>query len=257
MTFAAYPQISKVTARVQIAENAKYTPEQNQARVTELWSKQDVFFTTPSERQISTQAVAEKAKRVEELFREISPAGFDITKSSLGTDFDAALTAKILDIFPMSAYEAAQEGVWSFITLRALPGIAMWRFPNKREDPLWERYLGTERNTFKRLWWRAYMLGPELSLQLRENDLIQMFERGATVGSNRLVLRTIAEQAIFMKADLEALGGKSSDLVSEVGKRLKRQLAGVAFEAMPPDAAKEYVVQISIEAFRALQISRS
>jgi hypothetical protein len=257
MVNGAYPQISRSVSIVQLAYNSAFSPANLQKEAASLALKADISYTTPNVNQVSPQRVLDSSNRVLEIFAAVVPGEFNSSKGTFGTEFDASLTMEILDIFPMSPYEAAQEGVWSHITLRVLPGLAMWRFPNKSNNPAWERYIGTERNTFKRLWWRAYMLGPELSSQLRENDLIQMFERGATVGSNKEILRAIAEEAISRKDDLEALGGKSSDLVSEIGKRLKRQLASLAFEAMPKETAQNFLSSVAKEAFVALKQTRS
>ena len=252
----SYPQLSRKLAILQLAENSKLSPSELQDSAHELCQKGDHNYLTPSSAKLSPSELLTMALRVEELHSKIS--SLDSEGSGLEKlEFDKRVTEEILDIFPLDLYQASMKTVWSFITLRCLPGVASWRFPNKSNHPDFERYLGHERNTFQRLWYRAHLLGPELSIKLSENDLIQMFERGTTIGSNPIILRTLAEQAIARRAEIEAIGGKTSDFVSESAKILKRELVVVTIAGMPEEEQKQFVKDKTEKALVGLRAAKA
>jgi hypothetical protein len=186
----------------------------------------------------------------------VNPRGFGYSDESCRQAFDNLLTHRIMEFFPMNPYEASQTRVWSYITLRVLPDFAMWRFPNRSDDPRFERYVGSERNTFKRLWWRSYMIGSDRAAQLAENDMIQMFERGRTIGSSKVILETLSSCAVALKPEMTKLGGKSSDLISEAAKRIKRELAVVSLDLMTVDEAEKFIEDKADQALAALSQAR-
>lgn len=252
MTLPAYPQIPKEIAYRQVSEFKGRDFEELQLNSAILWTMPDVFYTSPAVSRISAEEVAGAGRRIFDIFNTV--AGFNTTTGEQGYKyalaFDRAVTKEIHEIFPMSPYEAAQSGVWSFITVRVLPGIAKWRFSKDTEGTIEDRFLGGgDRNTFARLWWRAYFLGPDPCAQLTEDELIQMFERGATIGSNQLILQEIANAAISRNASTHDLKGmKRSAFVSEVGKRIIRTLAAVSIESMPETEARKFIRSIIHEA---------
>jgi hypothetical protein len=253
----AYPGLSRTLASKEIVSNfSKSLPELASTRVERSLAV-GYSYTDVNNQKVSAEEVLAQCEQVREIFVQV--AGSD-GYSAIGNqkiEFDEVLVQQILDIFPMNTFEASLEETWSFISIRPLADIATWRFPTDEPRPLWERYVGMERNTFKRIWWRAHMLGPELASQLKENDLIQMFERGATIGSNKLILERISLSAIDHRAELEALGGKTSDFITECAKRLRRTLAVEALELMSEDDSVRYVDERLEEAFESYKLKRS
>lgn len=118
--------------------------------------------------------------------------------------------------------DAANEEVWSFLTLVVLPEVALWRFPDKKD----ERFIGRPRNTFRRLWWRAYVLagenrpGAATSDPLGEDELVNIFERPS-------IVRTASLAQAMTKA-IRALpstpGVARSEVMRELAKRMRRLL---------------------------------
>ena len=80
----------------------------------------------------------------------------------------ARLVREHLDISPN---EASHEEVWSYLTCCWLLDVAVWRFGVNADR---RRFVGNvNRNTFRRLWWRAEVLGPDVDLtQLGEDELV-------------------------------------------------------------------------------------
>jgi hypothetical protein len=251
----SYPQLPRTRAISQLAENARFQPEELQRLSEELCSREDHSYLVPSSANMNPLDLQKISVRIEGIHSEIAKLEIPGTREQL-IEFDRRVTKEILEVFPLDLYQASMKSVWSYITLRCLPGIAAWRFPNKANHPDFERYLGHERNTFQRLWFRAHLLGSDLAVSLAENDLIQMFERGKTIGSNRLILRTLAEEALARRSELEAIGGKTSDFISESAKIIKRELVVVNISAMGDDDQKAFIREKTEKALAGLKAVR-
>jgi len=67
--------------------------------------------------------------------------------------FDQNFYAEVLNIFPLSQYEAKQIGIWDYLTTRVLLDIAVWRF---NLDSIDDRFIGLNkaRHVFARWWFR-------------------------------------------------------------------------------------------------------
>ena len=102
------------------------------------------------------------------------------------------LDGKNMDLIPA---EAADRGVWNFLTLILLPDIAKWRYPNPNKDPRYNRWLGDARNVFRKLWWRQVVLGTELNSVLGEDEAVAIMERTTLAGQAPLA-RAMARAAI-------------------------------------------------------------
>ena len=91
---------------------------------------------------------------------------------------------KTMSIVPA---DASHTDVWSFVTLVLLPDFAAWRYPKFPR----ERFIGTSRNVFRRLWWRQHILGelevPEGCRPLGEDEMVAIFERTKMARDHRLV----------------------------------------------------------------------
>jgi hypothetical protein len=253
----AFPGLPRNLASQGIVSNAGLTYEQLSASREERTLALGYTYSDLNDRKVSAQELLGSAQVVLDIFQEISGSKGFSAKGNLKVEFDREVTKVILDVFPMNTFEASLEDTWSFITIRPLADIAIWRFPTDGVRDNWERYLGLERNTFKRLWWRAHMLGPDLASRLKENELIQMFERGATVGSNKLIMERISHGALNNRDELEKLGGKTSDFITECAKRLRRTLAIQSLELMTIEEQRIYVDERVAEALTTYRLKRS
>ena len=107
-------------------------------------------------------------------------------------EFEGNCARILRDRLEMTPHEASHEEVWSYLTCCWLLDIAVWRFGAEADE---RRYIGNvNRNTFRRLWWRAEVLGPEIDLtRLGEDELVNIMER-PTIAADRRLARAIAAE---------------------------------------------------------------
>lgn len=141
----------------------------------------------------------------------------------------------------ITAVEAATRGVWSFLSVVAMPDITQWRFPNRNV----ERWIATDltRHMFARLWWQATTFvvvteaGHDYSLlrSLSESDLNQITERRSIAGVTPLA-RSIARVAL----DLGSTDSRRA-VFREAVPRLRRLMAFVDFATLSDDQLDDRV----------------
>jgi hypothetical protein len=128
----------------------------------------------------------------------------------------------------MTAHEASHDEIWSYLTCCWLLDIALWRFGTEASV---DRFVGhLNRNTFRRMWWRAEVLGPDVDLALLgEDELVNIMER-PTLFSDRRLARAIALELIDRVMRGEAV--ERMRLMREATKRLLRLTPFIAFPAL-------------------------
>lgn len=145
----------------------------------------------------------------------------DITLKSI--EFDQLFVKNCQILFQdFESIDTFQSEVWSYITIRVLPDLALWRWPDNAP----ERYFGNpERNAFQRLWHRCFILGPELGSELQEDEAISVFERMEALGSNKSVAVPLARRIIKYRLNRSKDEPGSSEVTSQVVVRLRRAMA--------------------------------
>lgn len=142
--------------------------------------------------------------------------------------------------------DAAEEGVWSFLTLVLVPEIGPWRFPGLAE----ERLLGRPRNVLRRTWWRAWALGDDLDLAptgctpLGEDEFVQIMER-PSLGGNRRVARAIRDTV--WRAEMAGLRTSRSEFVRGLALRVLAVKSHIALEALTNDQLDSQLDQLANE----------
>jgi len=175
--------------------------------------------------------------------------------------FDAESGYILHDKMDISPADASSPGVWMFMGCVLLPDIVRWRFPGSA--PNWEtseeRFLSGNRagrNTFGRVWWRAYTLYQEDKTQqyellyaLGEDELVQIMERPNIAGS-----RTLSKQVcISLKNASDRYKNVSrSELLRDAMKRLRRLLSVVSFDAVDENVLGKLVDDTFITSVKAL-----
>lgn len=147
--------------------------------------------------------------------------------------------------------EAAEEGVWSFLSLILVPELPVWRFPARHAD----RLRGHPRNTFRRLWWRAHTLGLEEdspTSRLNEDQSVQIMERPSLAGSPE-VARAVAT-AFLQVAEVDQDVPREA-LMREGAKYLIRLLPVVSLLHLPAEDLRRTARQCFLNAAAALQAS--
>lgn len=144
-------------------------------------------------------------------------------------DRDAATTIRAA--LDLSWSEAGQRGIWSFISLVALPHVTYWRFGINNP----ERWIATDltRHAWARLWWQAVVFetDPAILLELTESDLNQLMERRTLGGDTRItcaLARAIVERT-------PAGGVSRRNVIRDATARLRRRLEFIDTAAVGDD----------------------
>lgn len=152
--------------------------------------------------------------------------------------------------------DASEEGVWSFITLVLVPELAPWRFPSRHED----RLLGKPRNALRRLWWRAHVLGPDLTwvppgcTPLNEDESVQIMERPTIAKSGRLAQQL---KQVLWRFESKGFVGNRAELLRDVIKLIRAERSHIAMDAMHNSVLAAYLDEIVAEAINRFSSANS
>lgn len=137
---------------------------------------------------------------------------------SQATRFDQALYEIITDAFPMGLYEGSKESTWTYITLKCLPDVANWRYPNTTKSLTYNRHIGTARNVFRRIWIRAQIAGDSQGIleELSEDQAVSIFER-TSLTSNPAIAK-----ALILVLNEIRLVSKDNAVYRDAFKRIRR-----------------------------------
>lgn len=143
-------------------------------------------------------------------------------------EFEGRAARLLHAALPISPHEASQEEVWSYVTCCWLLDIAVWRFGHEADE---RRFVGNvNRNTFRRMWWRAEILGPDVDLTLLgEDELVNIMER-PTIASDQRLARAVAME--FLSRVDSGVAGDRMHLMRDGMKRLLRLTPFVSFPAL-------------------------
>jgi hypothetical protein len=155
------------------------------------------------------------------------------------SEFEGKCARVLHRSLPMTPHEASHEEIWSYLTCCWLLDIAVWRFGSEADE---RRYIGNvNRNTFRRMWWRAEILGPEIDLtRLGEDELVNIMER-PTIAADRRLARAVAVE--FLRRVEAGEVPERMQLMREAMKRLLRLTPFVAFTALDAVRVEEIVAE--------------
>lgn len=197
-------------------------------------------------------APVEKILEVQAAIREVATeAGFPNSIAGSTQSFDRPCGSVLFRIMNIVPADAADEGVWSFMSLVVVPEIGPWRFPRQAE----ERLLGRPRNVLRRLWWRAWALGPDLVYApdgcqpLGEDESVNIMER-PSLGGNRRTAHAL--QDALWRAELEGLSAARSELMRQLARRLRAAKSHISLDALNDEALVELLDRIVDESRRDL-----
>lgn len=146
-------------------------------------------------------------------------------------EFDRPAGRVLYDTMEIVPADAAEEGVWSFMSLIVVPELGPWRFPGRAED----RLLGRPRNVLRRVWWRSWAFGGDLDLApdgcapLGEDEFVQVMER-PSLGGNRRTARAIRDA--LWRAEGHGLTVPRSELMREMTRRLRAERSHRALDVL-------------------------
>ena len=152
---------------------------------------------------------------------------------------------RTMDIVPA---DAADEGVWTFLTMVVVPEITVWRFGDGAAT---ERHLGRPRNTLRRLWWRAWSMGPDLTdtpdgcTPLGEDEYVQIMER-TTLGGNQRTARAMRD-AVW-RAQRQGLTVARTDLMRRFALRVRARRSHISLDALEDASLRRLLDTLVAEA---------
>jgi len=168
--------------------------------------------------------------------------------------FDRVVMKSLFQHLKMTLYESSRVEIWSYLSARVLPDLAIIRFPTggKEDSQIQSRLAGTDRNVFRRLHHRAVLVEGDFSLleALREDNLVAIFERPRLTQDPEFVtnlLRVIADSIIAKLPN-----GLREDAVRDFAKRVLRACASTRVEYFDSEdsiAILEEIAQRTVEAF--------
>lgn len=177
--------------------------------------------------------------------------------------FDVECSRVLFDSMQIAPSEAANLYMWAHMTCVLLPDVVRWRFmpSDSKAKTSEERFIGgskgRRRNTFGRLWWRAYFLTDKqwenpyyLLKELSEDNIVQIVdERPSTAGSPILVKQIGLTSVRFAKDNPEI---SSRELIRDAMKRINRLLSMLAFDALDEDVLQHLLTDIFTQSLEAL-----
>lgn len=169
--------------------------------------------------------------------------------------FDRLCASGLYDVMNIVPADAANEGVWAFLTVVVLPEITPWRFTDTAAE---ERYLGKPRNTLRRLWWRAWAFGtdfavtPEGCTPLGEDEYVQIMER-TTLGGNRNTARALREA--LWRAEATGRPFPRSPLMRFMALRLRAARSHICLDALTQGQLVSLLDEITEQAFHDLEVA--
>ena len=176
-----------------------------------------------------------------------------VSMSSL-KGFDQDSSKILLENLKMQPFEASQGDTWAFFGCVLLPDIVRWRFFQKDNPTTLERFTGSKwglRNTFGRLWWRAYILADSkktdpffLLNSLGEDELVQITERPLIAG-NIILARSFCN--CFLQVHSEHRNFDRSLIFRDSIKRLRRYIPIMAFESMSEKELETFMENLFTE----------
>lgn len=156
------------------------------------------------------------------------------------SEFEGRAARLIRQHLNISPNEASHEEVWTYLTCCWLLDVAVWRFGAQADR---RRFVGNiNRNTFRRLWWRAEVLGPDIDLtQLGEDELVNIMER-PTIAADLRLARGVAGE--FLSRVDRGAAESRMQLMREAMKRLLRLTPMVSFAALDDNELQSVIEEI-------------
>lgn len=165
--------------------------------------------------------------------------------------FDRPCGNQLFNLMGIVPADAAEEGVWTFVSLVLVPEVGPWRFPDMAD----ERLLGRPRNVFRRLWWRAWSLGPSLDeapdgcSPLGEDEFVQILER-PSLGGNQRTARALRDGLWRMEA--AGIAVARSELMRQMARRLRAVRSHIALDALTDTQLSDLVDDVARDSLKSL-----
>lgn len=155
--------------------------------------------------------------------------------------FDKIVMKALFQQLKITLYESSKVEIWSYLTARVLPDLAILRFPlsGKDDSQLKSRLTGSDRNVFRRLHHRAILTGGDFTLleSLKEDNLVAIFERPRLTQDPEFVVNLLGVISRRIVSDLPIASRENA--VRDFAKRVLRACASSRLEYFDSEASIE------------------
>ncbi len=249
-----FPRITSFVARPLVVQYA-IQPIQQLVERSGLAHEKAVFGTTGGTRINESQL-----KILQDGIREIaSNNGYPEPGRPSRGSFDCQCAIYLFDQMAISPHEASQNGIWQFLSLVVAPDVVRWRFFQESDKGTYpERFLGGPRNVFRRLWWRAYLLGEgsqaasDFMAVLGEDEITQIFDRSSLVGNSALTQRLFTQAMLIFPGPTSP---KRVALLRDAPKRLLRLQSFISFELLSAKELDSLLQEVLGKSIAALNLT--
>ncbi|WP_295803310.1 DUF6339 family protein [uncultured Corynebacterium sp.] len=242
MAITYYPRLSDAYTMMLIGEYSSKTSP-NELTAFAQTSHEMAFYDAKATERASD---AQLAQLRDKLMNLAVQAGFPepLARGKV-RDFDQPASDILFSEIDLLPSEAANQEIWNFLTLILLPDIAAWRYPNSQKKPDFERWLGTDRNVFRKLWWREVTLGKKHNTLVGEDEAVGIMER-PSLSSNPNVARAIVTAFDSVYKDFPDLG--RTGVMRAVMVSVRRLLPLIDFEFYSEDELAEFLKEVAYAA---------
>lgn len=239
MAISYYPRLNDAYAIMLIGEYASKTSPSELTALAATSNEMAFHDASATEHVPDTHLQNLRKKMLDLAVANGFPA--PLTRSAV-REFDQPASDILYQEMELIPAEAANQEIWNFLTLILLPDIAAWRYPNTQKKLDFERWLGTERNVFRKLWWREATLGKELNGLIGEDEAVGIMERPSLSG-NPDVARAIVRAFDLVYADFPNLG--RSGVMRAVMVSVRRLVPLLDFEFYTENELTELLKEIA------------
>ena len=222
-----YPQLDQVSARQILADQLALSLDALYERAS--LTHQDASPSATGGRPVPLERLRDLQAELRQVART---AGYpSLLPRGETQQFDRPAGAVLYSTMDIVPADAAEEGVWSFLSLVLVPELGPWRFPGRAED----RLLGRPRNVLRRVWWRAWAFGADLDAApngctpLGEDEFVQVMER-PSLGGNRRTARAIRDA--LWRAEGRGLDVPRSELMRDLCRRIRAERSHRALDVL-------------------------
>lgn len=229
MTHYRYPRLPRVVAD-ELVEKLQYRDAEIEYALSDSRSSPVETGAVVSDQQL--KIVRDELNLVTREFSEK-------LRASEVAAWDAAVGRSLYNSMKIAPADASHIDTWSFITLVILPDFAVWRYPSRQKN----RLIGTNRNVFRRVWWRQHILGelvvPDGVRALGEDELVNIFERSRMARDHKLA-RVLAQEIIAYN------GTDRSVFARQLTLKVRALTGSLLLDICPEDSLKKIVGDVAI-----------
>ncbi|HJL19746.1 MAG TPA: DUF6339 family protein [Sandaracinaceae bacterium LLY-WYZ-13_1] len=155
---------------------------------------------------------------------------------------DARLAPALHRALPLTRREAADPGVFRFLTVIHRPDLVRHRWENRSWSTMrgrfWRPGTRPDSNAFSRLWWIAELTRDGESYALTERVLARQ------ALANNLFVRDLASYRPVVDAFVDVLGDAPSSVLEAATRALSRRLSVLLLESLTPDDLRSLLGEI-------------